>query len=52
MAGESDLAREWEDSLLLEQYGMQRFSIGHRQPVSCHFLTMLSASLKPNWMRR
>ena len=56
MAGESDLAaylaREWADSLLLERYGMERFSIGHRQPVTCHFLTMLLDSLKPKWTRR
>jgi len=31
---------------------MEPFFIGHRQPVSCHFLTMLLDSLKPKWTQR
>ena len=41
-----------EDLLLPAQNGAERFTIGHRQPVSCHFLTMLLESMKPKWTRR
>ena len=55
MTGESDLAAYTggEGTLLLQaQNGAERFSIGRRQPVAAHLLTMLSESMKPKWTRR